>query len=147
VVAAATLAACSVVATPTPTPTPTEDEMLGGMPLPRQRDGVVYPGARLELDGVLELAPNGCFLLETDAAPDRLIVWPSGTTQPGGGGPTVTLPDGTTAVDGDELRGSGVVVPVAAVGAGEVREHWLVFCDPDAASVVVFDRVAVTRDQ
>lgn len=109
---------------------------LGGMEMPRQRDGEAYPGLRRDIVGIVEVAPDGCVGVRID---DRsyFAIWPRGSEQH----EVVRLPGGEVIAAGDRIVGVGALTPVAPLVA-DPNGYWayvIGFCAPDAREVLVLD--------
>jgi hypothetical protein len=112
------------------------------MGLPQQLPGETYPGVKVELEGALHVADDGCAYL-TGPAGARLIIWPGGSTlsQP------ARLPDGTELRDGDRLEARGRLVATSDLPGGP-DGYWAFvtgFCDAGGENVAVLDEVSVDR--
>jgi hypothetical protein len=109
---------------------------LGGMEMPRQRDGETYPGMRRDIVGIVEVTPDGCIGVKVD---DRsyFAIWPRGSEQ----GEAVRLPGGEVIAAGDRIAGVGALTPVAPLVA-DPNGYWayvIGFCAPGAREVLVLD--------
>ena len=112
----------------------------GGMGLPQQLDGEVYPGRRVELVGEVAVASNGCVYLVADGVA-RLAIWPRGSSL----SDPVRLPDGTELGEGDLVTGSGAVMETRSL-PGDANGYWAHvtgFCGGDVPEVAVLDEARV----
>lgn len=114
---------------------------LGGLELPQQRIGETFPGERVELAGVLDVADDGCIGITMEAG-TFLVIWPSGSDDADvDERPAVRLPDGQVIGPGDALAGIGALTRTAPLVADRngYWAHVIGYCAPDAAEVVVLD--------
>jgi hypothetical protein len=112
------------------------------MGLPQHRPGERYQGAAIEVEGQVHVADSGCVYLLA-GGPQRLVIWPAGSSLAN----RVRLPDGTELADGDPIRGSGRVVPHAALPGGP-DGYWTYvtdFCDQGKDEALVLDEVRRAR--
>ena len=111
---------------------------LSGMGLPQQRANEVYPGTRMALEGVLQIADDGCFQLLMNGN-RTFVIWPPGASQDG---PVrIRLPDGGVIGEGDALKATGAFTPVAPLIADR-NGYWATtigFCAPESEEVIVLD--------
>ena len=116
----------------------TPEAGLGGLGLPRQHPGEEYPGARMAITGVFQVADDGCFQLLTKG--NRVfVIWPPGAAEDG---PLrIRFRDGSVLQEGDVITGTGAYTPVAPLVADR-NGYWattLGFCAPEADEVIVLD--------
>ena len=108
----------------------------GGIGLPHQRAGETYPGNRLEMVGILEVADNSCLNMALDGT-SYLVIWPAGSAL----ADRVLLPNGEVIAEGDTVVGTGAFTPTARLTADR-NGYWanaIGYCAPDASEVVVLD--------
>lgn len=117
----------------------------GGGPLPNQRAGETYPGARAEVAGQVLLTGNGCLYVVVDGV-RRFAVWPAGAVQDKDDATAVRLVDGPQIRPGDSVNGSAALMPAGDL-AGMPDGYWgqqVTFCAPEDAEVLVLDTVTLT---
>jgi hypothetical protein len=110
----------------------------GGMGLPVQVDGEVYPGDRGEITGTVTTTENGCVELDTEAG-RWFVIWPSGSRLDA----LVRTADGTVLDEGARVRAIGALTPVGPLVADRAG-YWantIGYCAPDASEVLVLDDV------
>lgn len=108
----------------------------GGIDLPHQLTGETYPGDRRELNGLLEVADNGCLNLALEGG-TYFVIWPTGSSLDN----RVRLPNGEVIAEGDIVVGTGALTPTAPLVANR-NGYWanaIGYCSPNAAEVIVLD--------
>ncbi len=104
------------------------DDSEGGMGLPvvEWLDAPATGGSAVT--GVLRVADNGCFHLESGEE-HFFVVWPDGFKHDGA---QVRTGDGTVIADGDEVSGTGTVLPhadaVEAAGGDSQLGQAIAYC-------------------
>ena len=114
----------------------------GGFGVPTQPADAPVDGARADVRGTVRVASNGCLGLETGDGARRWIVWPAGQEAEHG----QPVLGGRVVADGDELDGTGALVPASALPGWADRDSYLGsfgrFCDAGRTGAVVLDEVA-----
>ncbi|HSK51423.1 MAG TPA: hypothetical protein VLA44_01610, partial [Clostridia bacterium] len=91
---------------------------------------------RRDLAGTVELGDNGCVNVVLDGR-SLFVIWPAGSALDD----VVRLPDGEVLADGDPVRGTGAVSPIAPLveDRGGYWANVIGFCGPAADVLIVFD--------
>ena len=132
------------------------DDTLGGFGLPEldasdRAEVLAGAGASAEsVTGTLSILDDGCHTFSgTGAADGAWIVWPAGTAAVDGDNGQVRLSDGTLAVDGTALTGSGAVVLLDDLPGGENPDSYFAsfgtFCGADDRGVLVLEDAATAE--
>jgi hypothetical protein len=115
----------------------------GGMGLPRQVPGEVYPGERREIIGTLQVGDKGCFRVSDGQGRSSFVIWPSSASL----GDLVRLGWFEELREGDGLRGVGALTPAKPlILDGGYWAMALGFCAPGEAEVLVLDEVRRVAD-
>lgn len=107
-----------------------------GMELPRQADGLTFPGERRDVTGVLSVAANGCLDLVMDGTV-YFVIWPKGSLE----ADRVKLPGGSVVAEGDMVAGTGAFTPTSPWVANR-DDYWsraVGYCAGDATEMLVLD--------
>lgn len=108
--------------------------------MPERRSGESYPGERMEINGEVTAADNGCVFVAVDG--DAVFaIWPSGSEGPDDSGSRLRLPNGESVREGDSIVGIGVLTPTEPL-ISDRNGYWanvIGYCDPNADAVLALE--------
>ncbi|MDN4489876.1 hypothetical protein QQX13_03430 [Demequina sp. SYSU T00068] len=112
-----------------------------GFGVPRQNQIDEVTSDREPVNGVIDVAGDGCMNLELPTGETRWIVWPPDAEQGDSG--DVVLSGGQEFGDGDAITGVGALVSLGELPDGSNADSYFssfgAFCDADEAGVAVLD--------